>query len=101
LKEVNDEAMHKLATYRQEHQQMTERAQQLYRSASRASKNSMSAPRKHQMDDKSNNSSNIEDLSFLSAPRKRDNSRNRFFTPRAIKELPPTQIPIEEPRLEE
>ena len=36
LKEVNDEAMKKLASYRQEHKQLTERAQTMYRSASRA-----------------------------------------------------------------
>lgn len=71
----------------------------MYRSASRANSDmNNSAPRR--TSDSKSNTSNIEDLSFLSAPRNRDQSRNRFFTPKAVKDLPMPELPPEEEKSE-
>lgn len=78
---------------------MTERAQTMYRSASRADSGiNSSAPRR--TSDSKSNTSNMDDLSFLSAPRHRDTSRNRFFTPKAVKDLPMPDLPKEEEKSE-
>lgn len=118
LKEVNDEAMNKLSHYQREHKEMIEKSQFIYSQkkprsrvgskgshASRGSVGSgaqptMQAPMLNRSENAGtiahtrvdSRASNLTNLSFLSSNKggsKSGKDRNRFFSPRAIKDLPP------------
>ena len=90
LKEVNDEAMKKLQTYQEEHKELMRRTQYLYnvkkraksRVDSRASQGSRNRPASRGSHISGGGFSN---LSFLSSNKDGKNDRNRFFSPKAIK----------------
>ena len=114
LKEVNDEAMTRLSHYQREHKEMIAKSQFIYSQkkprsrvgskGSHASRGSVGSGAQPTMQapvlNRSANAgarvdsraSNLTNLSFLSSSKggsKSGRDRNRFFSPRAIKDLPP------------
>lgn len=88
LKQVNDEAMNKLQQYHKEHKQLLQKTQFLYENSKRPQSRGSNLSRGSRVSKGS--VGNASDLSFLSSNQggSKVNNRNRFFTPKATKDIP-------------